>query len=788
MLIENRVLQKLDFDKITQRLAGYCLLKQGQELAHALVPYTEWTEIERVLKETGEAKALLRVNPLFSVRGAKDIQVLLERAKVGGILTPEELLLVRDTLKAGRSVRQGILESDLELTHLRETVLMIEPQKQLEEEIGRCITEEGAVADQASRALGELRRAMGRLQQRIRESLESVLRNPAYQKMLQEPLITQRSERYVVPVKQEYRASFPGIVHDQSASGATLFIEPMPVVRLGNELREGSIREQREILRILQELSAAVSAKSEEIQRLTEALARVDFALAKAQLSLELNAGAPLLLPRPQVKLVQARHPLLTGNVVPLNVELGIAFDTLVITGPNTGGKTVALKTIGLLVVMAQSGLEIPAEEGTQLGVFTKIFADIGDEQSVEQSLSTFSGHMKNIVKIVEEADDRSLILLDEIGAGTDPTEGAALAMAVLEELHRRGARIVATTHYGALKTFAYKTPRVENGSVDFDAVSLRPTYRLLIGIPGKSNAFNIAARLGLKESVLTSAKEFLSEREMQVADLIENLEDTQREIERDRRHVQEELALARAKSESLQREENRLALEYEERMAKARDEAAEVIREAKREAEELIRQLKEAIKQEHKDARVIQEARSRLKNLSGRLDKLEEDSKLQSSGVRASEIKLGQTVYMTKLRQKGQVLKLPNENGEVLVQAGIMKVAVPLAEIRLVPDEKPKKAGVSGQGCLGLSKAETIRNEIDLRGMLVEEAVSVLDKYLDDAVLSGMSLVYVIHGKGTGALRAGVQDFLRHHHHVKTLRLGEHGEGDFGVTVVELR
>ncbi len=787
MAIEERVLNKLDFDKMTSRLAGYCLLRRGQEIARALLPYTAQGEVERALEETGEAKALLRKNPLFSVRGAKDIQVLLERAMVGGVLTPEELLLVKDTLKAGRIVRQDILESDLELTYLREIVLAIEPQKPLEEQIGRCITEEGAVADQASRELGELRRSMGRLQQRIRDSLDGVLRNPAYQKMLQEPLITQRSERYVIPIKQEYRGSFPGIVHDQSSSGATFFIEPMPVVHLGNELREVSIKEQREVLRILQAISLAVSVKSGEINRLEDALARMDFALAKAQLSLELNAGMPLLLSQPQVKLVQARHPLLSGSVVPLSVELGITFDTLVITGPNTGGKTVALKTLGLLVAMAQSGLHIPAEEGSKMGVFSRIFVDIGDEQSVEQSLSTFSGHMKNIVKIVQEADAYSLILLDEIGAGTDPTEGAALAMAVLEELHLRGACIVATTHYGALKTFAYKTERVENGSVDFDVVSLRPTYRLLIGIPGKSNAFNIAARLGLKESVLTSAKAFLNEREMQVADLIENLEDTQREIEREKRSVREELESAKALSQSLIKEEMRMALAYEERMVKARDEAAEVIRQAKREAEELIRQLKEALKQEQKDAQSIQQARAGVRTLSGKLDKLGE-GEIQGPAVQLSEIKLGQTVYMVKLRQKGQVLELPNESGEILVQAGIMKVAVPLTEIRMVPEEKPNQARTSGEGRLGMRKAESVRNEIDLRGMLVEEATHLLDKYLDDAVLSGVGLVYVIHGKGTGALRAGVQDFLRHHPHVRTFRIGQHGEGDFGVTVVELK
>lgn len=789
MVLDERVIRKLDFDKILARLSEKCMLPRAQELAEELKPYTSHELVRESLEETGEGKALLRVSPLFSVRGAKEIRPYLERCLRGGTLNPEELLHIRDTMKTARQIKQSILEGKTEVPHLKGIIQGIILPKGLEEEITRCISEEGQVADQASPELADFRRGITRLQHRIRETLDGIIRNPSSQKILQDPIVTQRSDRYVVPVKQEYRQSFPGIVHDQSASGATLFIEPMAVVNLGNELREVLIKEQREVQRILMLLSVRVESEAELIAEAHEALARVDFILAKARLSEAMNAGAPILSDKQEIKLVQARHPLLSGHVVPLSIELGIRFDTIVVTGPNTGGKTVALKTTGLLTAMAQCGLHIPAESDSRIGVFTQIFADIGDEQSVEQSLSTFSGHMKNIVEIIQKADRRSLILLDEVGAGTDPTEGAALAMAIIAELHERGARIVATTHYGALKSFAYNTPRVENASVEFDSETLRPTYRLLIGIPGKSNAFYIAGRLGLTEAVLDRAKSFVTEREMQVADLIENLEDTQREIDWEKRRAREERQAIERESLGLRERSQQLEEEYQELMAKAKDEATEIVREARRETERLIDELKQALKEERKDQQAIEHARQGIRKLSNKVG-AQESSSRGHSGINTDEIKLGQMVYMTKLRQKGQVLKLPNENGEILVQAGIIKLNVPISEIRIVTEEKAKKPtrSVGGQGRLGMNKAETVRSEIDLRGMMVEEASYALDKYLDDAILTGVGQVYVIHGKGTGALRNGIQDFLRGHPHVKSFRLGQHGEGDLGVTVVELK
>lgn len=788
MGIEDKVLSKLDFPKVLARLAEYCTLPRTKELAMGLTPHVAWELVRLSLCETDEGKSLLRGNPLFSVRGAKEIRPYIERCLRGGVIHGEELLEIRDTLQVGRRIKQFFLESKEEFPRLWEITLSIEPQKDLENEISRCIAEDGKVADNASQELAELRRALSRLQNRIRESLEGTLRNSSFQKMLQDPIITQRSDRYVIPIKQEYRAVFPGIVHDQSASGATLFIEPMPVVHLGNELREVIMKEQREVQRILLMLSAQIETGADEIAELHEALAKLDLVIAKAHLSDSMNAGAPELVTGQQMGLVQARHPLIGENVVPLSVELGIDFDTLVITGPNTGGKTVALKVVGLMAAMTQSGLHIPAESDSRMGVFTQIFADIGDEQSVEQSLSTFSGHMKNIVEIIEQSDERSLVLLDEVGAGTDPTEGAALAMGILAELHERGCRTVSTTHYGALKTFAYETPRVKNASVEFDTETLRPTYRLLVGIPGKSNAFTIAGRLGLSEQVLQRANTFVTEREMQVADLIENLGETHREIEIEKQKAESGRQAVEKQSKALEEKTIRLDEEYELLMTMAREEASELILGVKREADAIIEELKEALRKDNKQQQDIEKARQGFRRISAKLDNGRQVKRSGGSGLAAEQLKLGQTVQMTKLRQKGQVVKLPNANGEVLVQAGIMKIMVPLTELKLAPEEKKAPPRNSRSASIGFQKAEELRSEIDLRGMLVEEGTEALDKYMDDAVLGGIGMIYVIHGKGTGAMRAGIQDFLKGHPHVRSFRLGEYGEGDSGVTVVELK
>ncbi len=796
MIASEKVLAKLDYGKIRDKLSAHCVLPRAKELAGELIPVSEIRIVKEMLRETDEGKTLLRLNPLFSVRGAKEIRPYLERCDRGGILDPEELLEIRDTLKTARQIRNTLVETNQsgkdnysELFMLRVIVEVITPQKNIEDEITRCVSEDGNITDRASEELGRLRRSKNTLQQRIRDSLDGILKNSGYQKMLQDHVITTRGDRYVVPIKVEYSSAFPGIVHDQSASGATVFIEPMVVVQLGNELREVILKENREIQRILQQLTALVAVKVPELTVLYEAIAKLDFILAKAHLSEDMEAGSPLVVTKHEVKFVKARHPLLTGPVVPISVELGKGYRFLVITGPNTGGKTVTLKTIGLLAVMTQSGLHIPAEADSKMGIFTRIFVDIGDEQSVEQSLSTFSGHMTNIVDIMGEADDKSLALFDELGAGTDPAEGAALAMAILSELLERGCYGVATTHYGTLKSFAYNTLGVENASVEFDPESLKPTYRLLTGIPGRSNAFSIAQRLGLCEKVLDKARTFISNREMQESDLLENLEDTQREIETKKRQIEAEQRDAEQKVQELKQKNRELEEKYDEILHKAKEEAVEIVRKAKLDAEAIIKEMKEAQKKERREQQAATErARQGLKKLS---DGIYEGGKgrRDKGGPKPHQIEPGQTVYMPNLRQKGQVLQKPDNNNEVLIQAGIMKVNVPISEIRLIDEtRRPDHFEKTIKGSLGLQKAVNLRSEIDLRGKLVEEAIEELDKYLDDAVITGINQVSVIHGKGTGALRAGIHQFLKTHPHVKAYRLGEYGEGDTGVTIVDLK
>ncbi|KUO59239.1 MAG: hypothetical protein APF84_09920 [Gracilibacter sp. BRH_c7a] len=795
MIASEKVLTKLEYDKVREKLRSHCILPAAKEIAEGLLPDSDLRTVKALLRETDEARVLLRLNPLFSVRGTKDIRAYLDRCDRGGILNPEELLEVRDTVKTARQIRNTILEENQsgkkgsysELYVIREIVSDITPLKNVEDDISRCIGEDGSINDRASEELSRLRKAKSTIQNRIKESLDSALRNSSYQKMLQDHLITTRGDRYVIPIKAEYSSAFPGIVHDQSASGATLFIEPMATVQLGNDLRETIIKENREHQRIMQQLTAALAVRIPELTAIQDSLAKLDFALAKGHLSEDMEAGAPLVLNNQEIKLIRARHPLLTGNVVPLTVELGKAQKFLVITGPNTGGKTVTLKTIGLMTLMMQSGLHIPAESESRLGIFTGVYVDIGDEQSVEQSLSTFSGHMTNIVDIIKRAGDKSLVLFDELGAGTDPAEGAALAMAILSELLAKGSIGVATTHYGTLKTFAYNTPGVENASVEFNPDTLQPTYRLLTGIPGRSNALSIAQRLGLENSVLEKARSFISDREMEVTDLLENIEDTQRQIEFQKTKVEDEKRAMEHKTAELEKKSTLLEEKQEEILLKAREEAVEIVRKARTEAESVIKEIKDAQKKDRKEQEAaIEKSRQGIKRLSDSL--YSHQSSKDKGGPTPQQIGPGQMVYMPNLRQKGQVLAKPSNN-EVLVQAGILKLTVPLAEVRIVDEtRKPEHFKKTIKGSLGLNKATTLRSEIDLRGNLVEEGLEQLDKYLDDAVLTGINQVSIIHGKGTGALRAGIHQFLKNHPHVTEYRLGEFGEGDSGVTIVILK
>jgi DNA mismatch repair protein MutS2 len=787
--------EKLEFNAIRQALAAECTLPGAREQALALVPAAERRRVEALLRETEEGATLLRLNPLFSLRGAREIRPALERCLRGGLLREQELLDLRDTARVARQVRAFLLgetggrgggESTSGLVTLRRIAAGITPLKQTEEAISRAIGDDARLRDTASEELARCRRAEQSLRRRIRETIDGILRNPAQQKMLQDLLFTTRGDRWVLPVKAEYAPVFSGIVHDQSASGATLYMEPTPVVRLANELRETELQAQKEAERILTRLTAEVAAVGPELTASYAALLHLDFILAKARYGQKINGAAPVLLDTPDIALVRARHPLL-AQPVPLTLALTAASRFLIVTGPNTGGKTVALKTIGLMAVMTQSGLFIPADPESKTGVFRHILIDVGDEQSLEQSLSTFSGHLTNIIDILRLADDASLTLFDEIGAGTDPTEGVALAAAIIEELLRRGCRGAATTHYGALKEFAYNTPAAENASVEFNAETLEPTYRMLVGVPGRSNAFDIARRLGLPESVLSAARSFLSQRQQTEADLLANLEETRRRMALTEERLAREEKEAADRTTRLTERAEVLSARQEEVLRRAREQAAEIIRTARQEAEEAVKEIKEARKKERREQEAaVARSRAKLKRYAETLT----ESADAGAGPQPEQVRPGQMVYLPNLRQRGQIIGWASGR-EVLIQAGIMKLSVPLAEIRLADETRSPEhlqRTIHGAMSAGLAKAVTLRSEIDLRGHMVEEALELLDKYLDDAVLTGIHQVSVIHGKGTGALRGGVHTFLRRHPHAASFRLGELGEGDSGVTIVELK
>ncbi len=785
--MQRKTILKLEFPKIVEKLMECCTFQVSRDRAEELIPYAELEVAVEAQQETTEAKEVLRLYPTLPLGGMRDIRSALRKAEIGAILQPAELLDIAGTLGAGRRLKKFLGELPKTYPLLQQKSEEIGMFKDLEEKIARCIGDDAEVLDQATPELNSLRRQVKSLQARIKDRLEHIIRSPEYQKALQDPIITLRDDRYVVPVKQEYRSQVQGIVHDMSASGATLFIEPLAVVEMDNDLRRTAAKEKLEVEKILRELTKAVASSRDMVEATLNGLGYIDFIFAKGKLSSLMDAGEPKLNDHGMVNIIRGRHPLIKGTPVPVSLHIGRDFDTLVMTGPNTGGKTVTLKTVGLFCVMGAAGLHVPAETDTELSMFQQIFADIGDEQSIEQSLSTFSSHMTNIVSILERADYSSLVLLDEVGAGTDPTEGAALAMAILSYLQDRGAKTIATTHYSELKTFAYNNPRVENASVEFDVATLRPTYRLLIGMPGRSNAFEIAARLGLHQDVVGLARGFLSEREVHVADLLQNLEETQRVTEGDR----EEAARLRREMEGLkagmEAEGLKLANKEREVMEKAARKAEEIIKQAKHEADEIISQLKTALTEEKVRLHTVNEARERLIKLQQESEELASRNQPIAAGTPPKKVKPGEQVEIPKFKQKGYVLSEPNAAGEVQVQVGIMKVTLKLEELRPV-EEPQKQLQASGAGRIGKDKAEVITQELDLRGMTVDEALYEVDKYLDDAVLSGLAQVRIIHGKGTGALRTGVRDYLAHHPHVKGFRLGHFGEGGAGVSVVELK
>lgn len=785
--MEQRVLKTLEYDKIIALLVDKASCTYGKEKAAELTPFVRLDEVKIAQQGTEEAATVLRLKGSAPLGGIRDIRSSVQRARLNAMLSPMELLDIASTVMAGRRLKTFLLDmcEDHEMLLLKQQAERIEGLRELEMEIRRCIDESGEVMDSASMELRQVRQEIRQVESRIREKLEQMTRSSSYQKMLMESIVTIRGDRFVIPVKQEYRHVFGGIVHDQSASGATLFIEPEVIVSMNNKLRELRLREEREVERILYLLTEQVAFAVEALVENVDALTELDFMFAKAQLAWSMKAVCPKLNDRGYLNLKKARHPLIPREVVvPVDVELGGDYQAIVVTGPNTGGKTVSLKTIGLLSLMAMAGLHIPAEEESEMTVFSSVFADIGDEQSIEQSLSTFSSHMKNIISILEKMDEKSLVLFDELGAGTDPTEGAALAMSIIDHVIDSGARLVATTHYSELKAYAYDRPEVINASVEFDVQTLRPTYRLLVGVPGRSNAFAIARRLGLPEAIIEVARGSISEEDNQVESMIASLERNRKSAEADRQAA----AAARKEAEELRRqleeERARFAEEKNKLMERAEDEARIAVQLAKEEAEAIIRELREMRDEgvEIKEHRLI-DAKKRLGNAVLELEK--EKVKKPAKAVRATQIKVGDEVMVTTFGQKGTVLEKVN-NDEFLVQIGIMKMKVRREDMNVQNSitQKPQAAPYTSVK----RRTASIKMDLDLRGYNVEDAIREMDQFLDDALLAGLHTVSIIHGHGTGVLRKGVHEYLKSHRNVKSFRLGGQGEGGVGATIAELK
>jgi DNA mismatch repair protein MutS2 len=787
-------LKKLEFHKIKEMLEACCHTPLSVPHVQGLEPSADAADIRRWQEETSEAATLLRILPDLGFEGIADLTPMLRRSWIGGVLEPRELLLCRQTLAAAGRLRHELARVQHDLPHLQGYAARIQDCQPLQEKIGACILPEGEIADSASPDLARLRQQIRSLENRARSQLDDVLTRPEWQKYLQEPIYTVRGDRYVVPVKQEYRNQFPGLVYDQSGSGATVFMEPLPLVSVMNDLAASRSQARQEELRILEQLTRLLAAYHDEIRSDLEILGLLDFAFAKARLSMKMKGRQPEFSDEGYVVLRGGRHPLLKGNVVPLDLRLGREFDCLVITGPNTGGKSVSLKTLGLLGVMAQAGLHIPAGEGTVLPVFTDIYADIGDEQSIEQSLSTFSGHMSNIARILRGAADacsggRScLVLLDELGAGTDPEQGAALGMAILRNLMRSGALVVATTHYSELKVFAHTEERAENASVEFDSETLRPTYKLSIGTPGESNAFEIAGRLDLLPEVIEQARAFLRPEQRQLADLIRHLKEDQTAASQARREAEHLSADARQLQARIRDEEERLRQKERDVLARAAREAQELVRAARSEAEQLIRTLREeqrsASLEERRQAALA--ARGRLAEVSGRIEEQIASILPEPAGEVVDSVKSGDLVVIPRFNAEGYVLEGSNGGSDVLVQVGALKVNLPLHELR--KGAKQKQAGTFSIKAPSLEQKAEVSHELHLRGLRVEEALERVDKYLDSAYLAGLPNVNLIHGKGTGALRDALRQYLTQHPFVGSYRTGGYYEGGTGVTVVTFK
>ena len=777
----------LELAKILEMVAEECSSQDGAQLARELEPVHTAAEAQWLLGETDAAFVAMAKYGAPSFYGMKNVTNPLRRAQAGGGLGLRELLDIGATLRTIRGLTQWWGKSGNVTTALTPRFEVLAPNKYLEEKIFTCIVNEEEVADNASPALASIRRKIRAASQRVRDQLDKLIHSQAHQKHLQESIVTQRGGRYVVPVKAEFRGEVPGLVHDTSASGATVFVEPMSVVEANNEIRVLRSDEQDEIARILLELSGEAGSFADSIIESYHYAVELDLIFAKAQVAYKMKAVVPQVGEDGKIALHAARHPLIAKEkVVPTDITLGVEFDTLIITGPNTGGKTVALKTIGLLTLMAMCGLMIPAGEGSRVAVFRHILADIGDEQSIEQSLSTFSSHMVNIIHIFEVADNSSLILLDELGAGTDPVEGAALAEAIIQELRGRGVRLACTTHYAELKAYAIQTPGVENGSCEFDVATLRPTYRLLIGVPGKSNAFAITQRLGMDTAIVDRARELVSREGNAFEQVVGRLEEDRRKMEDELEALRASAAQAKANAEASQRLKDEAEAQAKKEIDRARQEAAQIVQKTRQRADALVGELEELRRQKNKQLSAEQKARLRsgLKELESSSDPVHQ--RRDDNYVLPRPLVVGDEVLLYDIDKEATVLELPKD-GTVLVQAGIIKTRVPLENVRLLSKRQLKKKNPTRTVTKNVSTPET-SSSLDLRGQTVEEALMEVDNFLDRASRMHLSQVTIIHGKGTGALRTAVQQHLRRCSQVKSFRLGTYGEGESGVTIAELK
>ena len=792
----DKSIRTLELPRVLQKLSDQAVSAEAKERALRLRPETETEEVLRLLDQTDAARQMIGLHGSPSFSGVKPVAEALDRADRGGSLNTKELLTIAGLLTAARRAREYFNDEAAEKTAIDHLFLSLHGNRFLEEKINRCIVDEDTIADAASTELADIRRHMRAAQAKSRQILQKIISSPSYAKILQETIITQRDGRFVVPVKAEHKGDLPGLVHDISSTGATLFIEPIGVVQANNEYIELEAKEQKEIERILAELSADVAAHREDIQWDYDALVHLDLIFARGQLSYKMDAIRPEVRRDGAIHLRKARHPLLDAKkAVPIDIELGDTFDTLVITGPNTGGKTVSLKTLGLLTLMAQCGLHIPAADQSAVSVYERVLADIGDEQSIEQNLSTFSAHMTNIVAILGEADRHSLILFDELGAGTDPVEGAALAISVIQHVRGMGARVAATTHYAELKTFAMTTAGVENASCEFDVDTLSPTYRLLIGIPGKSNAFAISKRLGLPDAVIESAKAQMSGESVRFEDVLTQLEAKRQALEK---REQEANRLYR------QREEDaRKAREFREQMERAKEnargrgeaEAKRILRDARAAADQVFAELAEMRKQQAKAERTMNanEARAELRR---KLNEAEDaatrrDARQEPIPKPSRPIRAGDLVEIPGVRQNAEVVSVGSD-GTLQLKAGVLKMKAKADEVRLIEDDeraaKKKNPTVSIRQNADRALRASASRELDIRGMETLEAESVVENFLSAAVMGRLDTVTIIHGKGTGALRKAVHDILRRNKAVKSFRLGVYGEGESGVTVVTMK